>query len=164
MFNKCTETHTQAVRLLDPNVSSLGAKLSPILRCFSRRTVVSLLFPAPPLGLWTSATLVKWEPPHLHFLGDLAADPFILPQQDPGDCTETLGCSRHASLFCLQEQHPQRSSFKGCHPQICLSGIRNFIFLCIWDLDLQHLRWMQVDATKLKHLELQGNTGSVFLV
>lgn len=92
----------------------------------------------PQLLLWACEhqrpTLVKWEPLHLHFLGVLAADPFILPQQDPGNCTETLGCWRHVSLFCLQEQHPQRSSFKGCHPQICLWGIRTVIFLCVWVL------------------------------
>lgn len=69
--------------------------------------------PPPSLGLWTSVTLLKWEPPHLQLQWYLATNPFILSQQDSGKCTGTQRCYRHSSLFCLQELHPWRNSFKG---------------------------------------------------
>lgn len=41
-------------------------------------------------------------------------------------------------------------------------------YFCVFESycieDLQHLCWIQVDAIKLKHLELQGNTGFALIV
>lgn len=43
-------------------------------------------------------------------------------------------------------------------------SLRVSVYLSLIGQDLQHWRWIQVDAIKGKHLELQGNAGSVFLV
>lgn len=123
-------THTQAH--IQPqsgfsryqNIYLLGVEFDWILRCLSKCADVSLLS-SPPSSLWTSVTLVKWEPPHLQLQWYLATNPFILPQQDPEKCTGTLGCCRHSNLFRLQKLHPWRNCFKGSDPRMCLWEIQN---------------------------------------
>lgn len=76
---------------------------------------MSRLPPPPPQQcVWTSVTLVKWEPAHLQLHWYLAVHPFILSQQDlswmhgqdGGWVGGVVEC--HGSLFRPEELHPWR--------------------------------------------------------